>query len=137
MPRRPQTDCLEPGCTQAVDHGRCPEHRREHRDLTSPRLDYGPEWPAISRRHLRANPTCVRCGAPATECDHIIPFRFFHSRHVAHQRSNRQSLCSTCHKRKTATEDSTFGTKRATPHQRQAARAQAHHLALATTQGGP
>jgi 5-methylcytosine-specific restriction enzyme A len=118
MPQRPKTDCLEPGCTTAVDYGRCPQHREEHRALTSPRQDYGPDWPRISKRQLRAHPLCARCGARATETDHRIPLRFFPTLRAAHDPTNLQSLCSPCHKRKTATEDSTFAkrAKRHTPH---------------------
>lgn len=58
---------------------------------------------AIRARHFRANPLCVHCHAKgiiklATELDHIIAL----SHGGTNSDDNYQSLCSECHKRKTA-----------------------------------
>lgn len=47
--------------------------------------------------YIRQHPVCVVCDAPATDVDHILPKR----RGGTDQESNLQSLCSTCHNRKT------------------------------------
>lgn len=47
--------------------------------------------------YIRQPPVCVVCGAPATDVDHIVPKRRGGSDHE----DNLQSLCSTCHNRKT------------------------------------
>jgi 5-methylcytosine-specific restriction endonuclease McrA len=52
---------------------------------------------------LEAEPFCASCGAPATVADHRIPRRELAAAGVAdpHAREWLQSLCATCHNRKT------------------------------------
>ncbi|WP_082849473.1 MULTISPECIES: HNH endonuclease signature motif containing protein [unclassified Sulfitobacter] len=64
-------------------------------------------WKSGRLRHLRRNPLCVDCAelgavVEAKEVDHIIPHRG--DRKLFLSRSNWQSLCKSCHSRKTAGE---------------------------------
>ena len=68
-----------------------------HQALWDEARNYGGEWPAIRLRQLIDEPFCRICGAPATEVDHIHPLRDGGT----HERSNLQSLCGRCHRRKT------------------------------------
>lgn len=59
-------------------------------------------FPPATRRQIleRDNHTCVRCGAPATIADHIIPRAEGGSDDV----DNGQALCDPCHTVKTKAE---------------------------------
>lgn len=50
-------------------------------------------------------PKCVSCGQAATEVDHIVPI----DRGGSNSHSNLQSMCKSCHARKTAKFDGGFG----------------------------
>jgi len=66
-------------------------------------------WIRIRDRHLAIEPTCRRCGAgDSLEVDHIDGQAV-----CAHdyRDSNLQTLCSTCHAVKTASENGSFGRK--------------------------
>lgn len=109
--------CSEPGCPILIPSGsgRCDEHRRAAQRASRRRYDrndYGPEWPSVRRRQLRAFPRCQcddpgcvcggRCNEDATVVDHITPIRFFTDRRAAHDPSNLRSLSKRCHDSKTA-----------------------------------
>ncbi|TXH50498.1 MAG: HNH endonuclease [Desulfurellales bacterium] len=73
---------------------------------------YGSRWRTESKKHLRAYPLCVICGKSnritAAKCvDHIIPHRG--SAALFWDVNNWQSLCYSCHSRKTVREDGGFG----------------------------
>lgn len=102
-PQAPRKPCSFPGCPELVDQGRCAKHRsRRQRELRKDHFwrDYGARWRRIRDRVLLREPVCRRCGAPATEVDHIVPLRFTRS-HLEH---NLQPLCKSCHSSKTARE---------------------------------
>lgn len=115
MAWKPRKPCTQPGCPELIDSSRrkCYKHaaidQRETDRRRGNRHDRGYDWKweAISLAHLREHPDCQRCGARATQCDHIKPPKgdlklFFDP-------TNRQSLCDSCHSRKTAREDGGFG----------------------------
>jgi 5-methylcytosine-specific restriction enzyme A len=52
-------------------------------------------------------PLCVTCGGEATDVDHITPHGGNDG--LMYANANVQSLCESCHSRKTATEDGGFG----------------------------
>jgi len=61
---------------------------------------------------LKCNPLCVECKkqgkiTPATVVDHIVPHKGDQEKFW--DPNNHQSLCDTCHNRKTAKEDGGFG----------------------------
>mgnify|MGYP003152916879 CR=1 FL=1 len=68
---------------------------------------YGSRWRRLRRMVLNRQPLCVRCGAPATDVDHIMP------RAAGGDDSfeNLQGMCKSCHSRKTASEDGGWGRK--------------------------
>jgi 5-methylcytosine-specific restriction enzyme A len=66
---------------------------------------YGSRWRRLRRMILNQQPLCVRCGAPATDVDHIVP----RAAGGDDSASNLQGLCKSCHSRKTATQDGGFG----------------------------
>jgi len=71
-------------------------------------------WHKIRTLYLQANPLCALCEkrgrlTPATCVDHIIPHRGDDA--LMWDEENFQSLCQSCHSRKTAKEDGGFGNK--------------------------
>lgn len=114
--RAPKT-CNAKGCTQPTHDpsGKCETHRAEYRSAhrkpdnrpSAAARGYDKTWKRFRLQYLRSNPTCVRCGAAATDLDHIDgqgplgPHGY--SDH------NLQPLCHPCHSRKTAAHDGSFG----------------------------
>lgn len=113
MPTKPLRMCKAPGCQKLTAEGYCPEHRPKtvrkssaawHYLYTDPR--YG--WQQRRSDQLIAEPWCRECArhglrVPATDVDHVIPHRgnvelFCHGA--------LQSLCHSCHSRKTLAENS-------------------------------
>jgi 5-methylcytosine-specific restriction enzyme A len=68
---------------------------------------YGRRWRTVSKAHIQRNPLCVRCGRGATVCDHIVPHKG--DEQLFHDATNLQSLCKSCHDRKTVQEDGGWG----------------------------
>lgn len=62
------------------------------------RRGYDAEWQRVRAEHLRAEPTCRACGARAGIVDHVVPI----AEGGARGHGNLQSLCRSCHGRKTA-----------------------------------
>lgn len=86
-------------------------HNVERRKKTAER-GYGGKWRAASKGHLKANPLCVHCKEKdivrAAKCvDHIIPHKGNGA--LFWDPLNWQSLCYSCHSRKTVLEDGGFG----------------------------
>ena len=111
MPIAPKRVCLQSGCNVLVERGRCGRHTRAHhrRDAlargTARQRGYGGPWRRIRRRHLKAEPLCRHCAEAgrttgATLVDHIVPLDVGGT----HEASNLQSLCRSCHGRKTLAE---------------------------------
>lgn len=108
MPIRPPRPCAYPGCPTLVVSGRCDEHRRRReREIRAdqPWRDYGARWRRLRAMVLRREPACRRCGALATEVDHVVPLRCVR----IHAAVNLQPLCKRCHSSKTAQENSLGG----------------------------
>mgnify|MGYP003779313017 CR=1 FL=1 len=115
--------CSQQGCPNLVAPGEgryCPEHARVHQQQydaqrgTSAKRGYGARWRKIRARKLARDPLCEdpygvhgTGGAvvEATEVDHIVPKRDGGSDRM----ENLQSLCKSCHSRKTALEDGRWG----------------------------
>ena len=122
MPRLPRRMCSVPGCSaDAVrgGNGRCAAHAAAFRpvrtvDPVSKRLYNSGRWRRLRFRHLEREPLCRECArvgkvTPASDVDHIKPHKgdfclFF-------DENNLQSLCASCHSRKTAAEDGGFGNR--------------------------
>lgn len=74
------------------------------------RKQYGRAWRQIRNRYIQAHPWCVACLKQekmtlAEEVDHILPL----SRGGTHDERNLQSVCKSCHSRKSAKEGSRWG----------------------------
>ncbi|MFN7881901.1 MAG: HNH endonuclease signature motif containing protein [bacterium] len=118
MPASAPRPCTYPGCGVLVQGGgRCDAHKRieakqlDQRRGTSHERGYTSAWQKARAAWLARHPLCKRCESAgqivaATVVDHIIPHRGDKQRFW--DSTNWQSLCKTCHDRKTATEDSTF-----------------------------
>ena len=115
MPRKPSRPCSYPGCPQLVTvdgPSYCITHSRQlHRAYQAQRSD-GEEqrfyrssrWRQLRNWQLRQEPSCAGCGEPATEVDHRLPLRHGGEPLAV---DNLQSLCRSCHQRKSARERST------------------------------
>ena len=125
--------CASPGCRRAVLLGEkyCEAHkergekqdelaakRRESRRLKfkGPSTDRGYDyrWRKLRNRFIAQHPHCAECLkrgviTMATDVDHIIPHRG--DARLLYDENNLQSLCKSCHSRKTATEDGGFGNR--------------------------
>lgn len=114
MPNRAKRGCSYPGCTALVATGsRCPAHQRQANQQRNQQIDdnrgtsaqrgYDARWRKIRLMHLRAHPLCIECTAQgltvaATDVDHITPL----AQGGTHASDNLQSLCHSCHSKKTA-----------------------------------
>ena len=122
MPKSPLHPCSHPGCGVLSFVRYCSYHEMKYLARaakldrirgTSHERGYGQAWRKLREQVLREEPLCKIClmqGAvtPATDVDHKIP----KSMGGTDARTNLQSLCSTCHSRKTATEDGGYGNER-------------------------
>lgn len=110
---KPMRMCKAAGCMKLTADGYCPEHkpkseRKEsaswHHLYTNPR--YG--WKRRRDAQLAREPFCCECAkhglrVKATEVDHVIPHR---GNLDLFCKGKLQSLCHTCHSRKTMAENS-------------------------------
>jgi 5-methylcytosine-specific restriction endonuclease McrA len=101
MPTAPPTRCPEPGCHELTQGGRCEAHARKPWANRSKAWGSGStrKWREARKRQLQAEPECRRCGAKATEVDHIVPRSEGGS---MWDPANWQSLCGPCHEVKSA-----------------------------------
>ena len=113
MAMKPARPCRKPGCCQLTRDGWCDAHRPvpQHQRRISAEWHawYGlPLWKYELRpRQLAREPFCRECArrglrVRATVVDHIVPHRGDWLRFT--DPGNLQSLCKTCHDRKTAAE---------------------------------
>ena len=98
--------CLEPGCSELVERGRCQIHSRENeKALRDPRLRgkyRSKRWKRRSRAFLSRHPECnCGCGKLAEVVDHVIPINLTNSTPDFFDESNWQGLTRVCHNRKT------------------------------------
>lgn len=119
MPFKPKRPCSYPGCPQLTDGRYCEEHKKltdrqynlYQRDKVSQRFYQSDEWRQVKRQHLEKEPLCRECKKNgklmrATMVDHIIPIK---QGGPPLDDGNLQSLCWSCHSRKSAQEGSRFG----------------------------
>jgi 5-methylcytosine-specific restriction protein A len=118
MPHRIATGCMEPGCPEISSKGnRCGYHarqaqiKRDRRRGSAAARGYGARWRRLRAMYLRANPRCVdpfevhETLMLANTVDHVLP----KSEGGTDVWDNLQSLCASCHNRKTASEDGRWG----------------------------
>lgn len=118
------TVCHAPGCYAAALPGLryCERHKaleskakafanaKRTKSAAWHDLYHTAQWRKTSREFLKANPYCVRCGAPARISDHIIPHRGDLS--LFYDKGNLQALCWSCHSAKTLRENGGFKDRR-------------------------
>lgn len=112
MSRKPLRPCRHPGCCVLVSDGYCAAHKPKYQRSTDSaawhRLYATPEWTDDLRpNQLLREPYCRACAQQgrrvrATDVDHIVPHRG--DWELFTDRSNLQSLCHSCHSRKTMAE---------------------------------
>lgn len=113
-PQRAKRPCKVSSCKDfAVNGGYCDQHqeriRKKDRERgTAHQRGYDAEWDKQRLLFLDEHPLCVECRRkgyvmPATVVDHIVPHKG--DKVLFWDKNNWQSLCKSCHDRKTATED--------------------------------
>lgn len=107
--------CNVHGCTNPAPHGqgKCDTHHAQAKrtawrnaDANRPSANargYDQRWRTTRAQYLHAHPTCVDCGSPATDVDHIDGAGPLAPH--GHDWANLQALCHPCHTRKTNTHD--------------------------------
>ena len=122
MPRKPKRPCSYPGCPKLVDGQYCEEHKQlvekqynlYGRNAESENFYRSPAWRFARKQQLKLHPFCEEClkageRTKATMVDHIIPIRQGGDKLSP---TNLQSLCWSCHSRKSVEEGSRFGRKK-------------------------
>ena len=107
MPTKAGYPCRAPGCSAIVSAGAwCDAHKPPEKPRPSSHArGYDNRWRKIRASVLARSPLCVHCRAEgrvtaATEVDHIRPL----AHGGTHAADNLQSLCKSCHSKKTAGE---------------------------------
>jgi len=109
VPYKPLPGCKYPLCPNRADEGSsyCSKHKKqlEANRPTSTERGYNYRWQKVRKIYLRKNPLCVEClkegrVESATVVDHIEPHRGDNEKFW--NEDNFQSLCESCHNRKTA-----------------------------------
>lgn len=110
MPRKAKRPCRHPGCPEITEGNYCEKHKSMHPDRPSAsRRGYSSKWRRVRAAYLRKHPMCVKCMAEgryveATVVDHIKAHR--NNPVLMWDENNFQSLCKSCHDKKTGNEDS-------------------------------
>ncbi|MGE5618439.1 MAG: HNH endonuclease [Sphingomonadaceae bacterium] len=113
MPEKPMVPCSVYPCKNKVPAGSgglCAEHKKTRQIGRSTRpgmsyRGYKSKWKKTRDQFLKRYPWCVVCGRPAVNVDHIIP----KSQGGTDDENNLQSMCQSCHSRKTAIQSSGWG----------------------------
>lgn len=124
MPIAPLRYCVEPGCTEKSDAIRCRSHSQQQERMrgSAASRGYNGKWRSLRQRWLGDRPFCGdRCSGRSgqhslcastdsetlgTVVDHIVPHRG--NQVLMWDENNLQTLCLTCHNRKSASEGSTI-----------------------------
>jgi len=111
MPRRSPRGCSMPGCPELVEgnYSKCIQHRSESERARGAPSDKGYDraWRQLRKAFIRAHPWCADpdkihpSPQRASHVDHVVPIVEGGARL---DRANCQSLCISCHSRKTAHE---------------------------------
>lgn len=128
MPSRPKKPCSVPGCPNLTQGRYCHAHQQkeqqskaernryydEHiRDQKAREFYHSKEWKRVRRVALiRDKHLCQHCLAkkritPADVVDHVVPVRVDWNKRLS--LNNLQSLCNSCHNKKTAEDKKKYG----------------------------
>ena len=112
MPRKPKKPCAYPGCPNLTEGRFCEEHKsyepKPYEKKSSNPFYSTKEWKEKRMEFLGEHPFCVCCGRPAAIVDHIVPIR---KGGEPLDDRNLQSLCWSCHSRKSIEDGSRYGRK--------------------------
>ena len=116
MPRKPLKPCAVSGCSNLCEGTYCDLHRKKNnkdysrffRSDASRSFYNSKEWKALRKKFLSEHPLCACCLSegrytPAKIVDHIIPIKMGGK---TLDESNPQSLCWSCHSKKSNNEGS-------------------------------
>jgi 5-methylcytosine-specific restriction protein A len=108
---RPLRPCATRGCPEVVPSKHCARHTRAYEVTrgTASQRGYTYGWSSYSKARLAEHPFCTVCGRVGAVTDHIVPARRDPARFW--DRSNHQTLCADCNRRKGITEEGGFGTR--------------------------
>lgn len=119
MPYKPRKPCRHPGCPELTNEVFCEKHKKESnriynqykRDELSRIFYRTPRWIETRKRKLQITPFCEECRKGGTITigkivDHIIPIK---QGGEPYDLNNLQTLCWSCHSRKSIQEGSRFG----------------------------
>ena len=119
MPYSPKKPCRHPGCPELTHDTFCDKHRREDnriynqykRDVLSKTFYKTSQWLKIRKTKLQQSPICEECKKNGTIVvgkivDHIVPIK---QGGEPYDMDNLQTLCWSCHSRKSIQEGSRFG----------------------------
>ena len=119
MPQAAPRICTKPGCNTLVLNGsRCAKHEYDKGKATAQNRQANrryatndTRWRLLRKKQLHRQPLCESCHSiglvvPATVVDHIDGNAF------NNDKENLQSMCWSCHSRKTAQQDGGFGNKK-------------------------
>lgn len=102
--QRAKKPCREPSCSELTKEAYCSKHKRSpNYGRSSTKMGYNYKWQKMSKRFLAMHPLCVECNRLATLVDHRVPHKG--NEKLFWDMSNWQPMCTSCHNRKTATED--------------------------------
>lgn len=121
MPTKPKKPCSYPGCPKLTNDRYCELHQKKRteeynkyeRDNFTKIFYNSKKWRIIRKMQLEAHPFCEEClmngkRTKAIVVDHIIPIK---KGGDMYDYTNLQSLCASCHSKKSVLEGSRFGKK--------------------------
>lgn len=104
MNLKPLHPCYAPACGALTRERFCEQHKSlANAGRSSTEMGYDYQWQKARKSHLELYPLCTACGRLANTVDHIVPHKG--NKRLFWDRSNWQSMCHSCHSKKTATED--------------------------------
>ena len=119
MPHIPKKPCRYPGCPELTNETFCEKHKKAsnriynlyQRDTLSRTFYKTKEWVELRKIKLRQSPFCEECKKNGTIVvgkivDHIVPIK---QGGAPYDINNLQTLCWSCHSRKSIEEGSRFG----------------------------
>ena len=119
MPTKPKKPCSYQGCPKLTNDRYCELHQKKRteeynkyeRDNFTKIFYNSKKWRIIRKRQLEAHPFCEEClkngkRTKAIVVDHIIPIK---KGGDMYDYTNLQSLCASCHSKKSVLEGSRFG----------------------------
>lgn len=120
MPTRAARVCRVPGCgrvtvrsdgycTECSDAGKNTSIEDRRKKETDP-FYYSTEWRRYQKWWLMTHPLCVSCGQSGQMVDHKVPIR---DGGAKLNPANTQTMCFTCHNKKTGSERAAKNSRRA------------------------